>query len=97
MDAPTYLHGRRVGSLRRLDRTTNAQMREALCFLSGFDPDAFDRILDFATGDGDWARDRSEEPCPLCHGKLTVATAGPDRDGQYDTDDCPCQTGGYQP
>jgi hypothetical protein len=30
--------------------------------------------------------------CPICNGTLIIATAGPDENGQYDTDDCPCQT-----
>lgn len=29
--------------------------------------------------------------CDLCHGTLTVPVSGPDENGQYDTDDCPCQ------
>ena len=29
--------------------------------------------------------------CPICHGRWTVVVAGPDENGLYDTDDCPCQ------
>jgi hypothetical protein len=32
--------------------------------------------------------------CPLCHGTFTLATAGPDEFGNYDTEDCPCQLRG---
>jgi len=31
------------------------------------------------------------DDCPICHGAYTIAVAGPDENGQYDVDDCPCQ------
>jgi hypothetical protein len=31
-------------------------------------------------------------PCPTCNDTFVICVAGPDRDGNYDTDDCPCQT-----
>jgi len=31
-------------------------------------------------------------PCPICNDAFVIAVAGPDENGQYDTDDCPCQT-----
>lgn len=35
---------------------------------------------------------RIDPNCPLCHGSGTVTTGGPDHWGNYDTDDCRCQT-----
>ena len=28
--------------------------------------------------------------CPICNDQFVIAVAGPDGNGQYDTDDCPC-------
>lgn len=30
--------------------------------------------------------------CEVCHGRRTIAVAGPDENGQYDTEDCPACT-----
>lgn len=29
--------------------------------------------------------------CPICNDRFVIAVSGPDENGQYDTDDCPCQ------
>lgn len=31
-------------------------------------------------------------PCPICADQFVIVVAGPDENGQYDTEDCPCQT-----
>ena len=41
--------------------------------------------------DGVALRAPQPPPCDLCHGRLIVMVAGPDADGNYDTEDCPCQ------
>ncbi len=37
------------------------------------------------------APDRANPACPICNDQYVVAVAGPDENGQYDTEDCPCQ------
>lgn len=29
--------------------------------------------------------------CPICNDEFMVIVAGPDENGMYDADDCPCQ------
>lgn len=35
--------------------------------------------------------DEAKPPCPICNDRFIVIVAGPDDNGQFDADDCPCQ------
>lgn len=71
--------------LRRIRALSLEHRSDALFYLSGYRPDDVERALDQIDA---W----NHIPCPVCNDTFTIAVAGPDENGQYDTDDCPCQT-----
>ena len=79
--------------LRRIRALSLEHRSDALVYLSGYAPDQTERALDQIDAWNAATAPPAATPCPVCGDSFIITVAGPDENGNYDVDDCPCQTG----